>query len=217
MTAFQQRYGNISSLHSPSLSKLRCTSATEFTFCDISDIKRNENLTEHEDSLVFPPSFRTNPVYSGYNCSSPKTESRNKILEMMNDLPESCQELSLKDIVVDDLESGRPVVKQTSFNGKKTIRKKSPISRSVSLDTGVFMLKMFIPTSLGTKKSRSSSMISSNKNSFSNRSSNKSNDKYMPTDAKSRYSGVCRSAESAPGCWFVNKPSKATSRRGCIF
>ncbi|XP_024991824.1 uncharacterized protein LOC112525788 isoform X2 [Cynara cardunculus var. scolymus] len=213
MIPLQQRHANMSSLHSPSLSKLRCTSATEFTFCDISDINYNKTPMEHEDSFVFSPSFTPNPVYSGYNCSSPTNERRNKIMEMMNNLSESCQELSLKDIVVDDLERVQPVVKQTSFKGKKTIRKKSIISRSVSLDTGVFMLKMFIPVSLGTKKSRSSSMMSADKNSFSTRSSNKSNDKYMPMDTKSR------SEESAPGCWFINQPSKPkpTSRRGCIF
>ncbi|KAJ9553906.1 hypothetical protein OSB04_017951 [Centaurea solstitialis] len=152
MTAFQQRHANMSSLHSPSLSKLRCTSATEFTFCNISDIKRNESLTEQEDSFVFSPSFGSNPVYSGYNCSPSTTEARNNLLDMLDNLPESCQELSLKDIVADDLKSGQPVVKQGSFRGKKTIRKRSLISRSVSLDTGVFMLKMFIPASLGTKK-----------------------------------------------------------------
>ncbi|KAL8218428.1 hypothetical protein R6Q57_021801 [Mikania cordata] len=121
---------------------------------------------------------------------------------MMNNLPESSQDLSLKDIVIDDLDKQRSIVDRksdlkTGLKDRKTIKRDRPISRSVSLDTGVFMLKMFNPVSCGMKKSWSSSGI-------------KSKNRCMPPNTKSR------SAELAPGCWFINKPWKPTSRRGCI-
>ncbi|GJT39129.1 hypothetical protein Tco_0938994 [Tanacetum coccineum] len=149
---------------------------------------------------------------------TPSTEARNKILEeMMNNLPESCHELSLKDIVQDDLGNLTPLVEQetsvlktgTGFKSKKLIDRKRPISRSVSLDTGVFMLKMFIPSSFSKKKSKSSPRMYSNNNSFSNNNINgsncKSDKKCMSTNTKSR------SAELAPGCWFINKPWKTNT------
>ncbi|KAK1416444.1 hypothetical protein QVD17_32235 [Tagetes erecta] len=203
------------SLHSSSQSK-----STEFTFCNVLDLNDNEKPCKDEHPFVSSPSFGSKIGYFGSNFSSPSTKARNKILEMMNNLPESCQELSLKDIVIDDLERKRSVVDQkgdmkTGLKDKKTIKRERPISRSVSLDTGVFMLKMFNPISCGMKKSRSTSRIFSSNNSFSDNNSNGSNHKgnktCKPPITKSRHEKL------APGCWFINKPWKQTSQRGCIF
>lgn len=209
----EEKHDNMFSLHSPSLSELRCKSTTEFTFCNVLDV--NDNKIFNTPTLL-SPSFGPKSIYSGHNCSSaPSTEARNKILEAMNNLPESCHELSLKDIVQDDLGNLQPMVEQetsllkagTGFKSKKLIDRKRPISRSVSLDTGVFMLKMFIPSSFSKKKSKSSPRLYSNNNySFSNNNINgsncKSDKKCTSTNTKSR------SAELAPGCWFINKPWK---------
>ncbi|KAI3730341.1 hypothetical protein L1987_61511 [Smallanthus sonchifolius] len=200
------------SIHSSSLSK-----QTEFTFCNISYF--NDNAKPDEHPFVSSPSFGSKSGYSSYNYSSPSTKARNKILEMLNNLPEGCQELSLKDIVIDDLEKQRSTVDQksdmkTGLKDRKTVKRERPVSRSVSLDTGSFMLKMFNPISCGMKKSQSSSRVYSNINSFSNNkcngSSHKSDNRCLPPNTKSR------SAELAPGCWFINKPWKLTSQRGCI-
>nr|GEU43241.1 hypothetical protein [Tanacetum cinerariifolium] len=214
----EEIHDNMFSLHSPSLSELRCKSTTEFTFCNVLDVNDNKILDINQTPSLFSPSFGPKSIYSGHNCSAPSTEARNKILEeMMNNLPESCHELSLKDIVQDDVGNLRPLVEQetsvlktgTGFKSKKLIDRKRPISRSVSLDTGVFMLKMFIPSSFSKKKSKSSPKMYSNNDSFSNNNINgsncKSDKKCMSTNTKSR------SAELAPGCWFINKPWKTNT------
>lgn len=195
----EEKHDNMFSFHSPSLSELRCKSTTEFTFCNVLDVNDNKILNIDETPSLFSPSFGPKSIYSGHNCSSPSTEARNKILEVMNNLPESCHELSLKDIVQDDLGNLRPMVEQETsllktgpgFKSKKLIDRKRPISRSVSLDTGVFMLKMFIPSSFSKKKSKSSPRMYSNNNSFSNNNINgsncKSDKKFTSTSTKSRY------------------------------
>ncbi|PWA84709.1 hypothetical protein CTI12_AA156640 [Artemisia annua] len=73
-------------------------------------------------------------------------QARTGLMEMFDDLPESCYELSLKDIVTKDT---KPEMKKN-----KKGEKKGSISRSVSLDTGVLLLKMFVPSSLGLKKQK---------------------------------------------------------------
>lgn len=194
MTEIEEKHMNNISLHSSSQSK-----STEFTFCNVLDLNENDNEIPYKDEhpFVSSPSFRSKFGYFGYNFSSPSTKARSKILEMMNNLPESCQELSLKDIVIEDLERKQPMVDQkgdmkTGLKDRKTIKRERPISRSVSLDTGVFMLKMFNPISCGMKKSRSSSRIFSSNNSFSDNinskgSSHKSNKSCKPPINKSRY------------------------------
>ncbi|KAI7736735.1 hypothetical protein M8C21_023966 [Ambrosia artemisiifolia] len=192
MTGIEEKHVNMS-LHSSSRSKL-----TEFTFSNAFDIIDNEKPYKDEHPFVSSPSFGPKTGYSGYDCSSPSTKERNKILEMMNNLPESCQELSLKDIVIDhDVEKQTSTVDQksdmkTGLKDRKTIKRERPISRSVSLDTGVFMLKMFNPISCGVKKSQSASRMSSNSNRFSNNKSNgsshKSNNRRMSPQTNSRNS-----------------------------
>ncbi|KAK9063925.1 hypothetical protein SSX86_017797 [Deinandra increscens subsp. villosa] len=216
MTGIEEHHVNNMSLHSSSRSKL-----TEFTFCTISESNDSENPYKDDHPFVSSPFFEPKTSYSGYNCSSRSTKARNKILELMNNLPESYQELSLKDIVIDDLEKQQTLVDhksdlKTGLKNRKASKQERPISRSVSLDTGVFMLKMFNPISCGMKKSQSSSRMCSNSNSFSSSNNNtkgskhKSKSRSMPPKTKSR------SAELIPGCWFINKPWKSTSQRGWV-
>nr|XP_043619293.1 uncharacterized protein LOC122591140 [Erigeron canadensis] len=216
MIEFGQKYGTntVSSLDSLSQSKLRCNSVTEFTFCNVSITNDDELSNKDENPFVFSPSFKPKNGYSGYNCSSPATKAQNKILEMMKNLPESCHELSLNDIIVDDLQDARGKVEQKSdskmgFKSKKTPKRKLPISRSVSLDTGVFMLKMFIPSSLSTRKSKSSSKMCSNKNSFSNNNNS--------IESSIKIKNTCTQTNTKSSCWMINKPWKLTSKRGCVF
>ncbi|KAD6796652.1 hypothetical protein E3N88_07548 [Mikania micrantha] len=93
-------------------------------------------------------------------------EGRKELMEMLNDLPESWYELSLKDMVVKDPDDSglmieNKVALKPNLKGKKKGAKRDLISRSVSFDTGVFLLKMFVPSSFGSKKhkvSRSASI-----------------------------------------------------------
>lgn len=89
-------------------------------------------------------------------------------MEMIQNLPESCYELSLKDIV--DEQHGLPegegentVSKDESsdFNTQAPIQKlkkkkryinRGQITRMGSMESETFLIKMFFPTSLGSKK-----------------------------------------------------------------
>ncbi|PHT64582.1 hypothetical protein T459_29007 [Capsicum annuum] len=94
---------------------------------------------------------------------------RRHLMEMIQDLSESSIELSLKDIVDDDRKSTEES-KQAAAKEKvrmpqqKKTLKRSQISRSESMDSGVFLLKMFLPTCIGSKKklqTRNCSKVSS--------------------------------------------------------
>lgn len=100
------------------------------------------------------------------SATQPISESRRKLMEMIHNMPESCYELSLKDIV--DEQHGQQeevadeiVIKDRSFHSdtaaqtKKQDKKKFKIgqlSRSRSMENETFLIKMFFPTSLGSNK-----------------------------------------------------------------
>nr|GEZ89453.1 protein kinase-like domain-containing protein [Tanacetum cinerariifolium] len=142
MIAFDEVNGNNMS-YQPKLHPIRKQS--EFTFCEIPKEKNQRKQDENES-----PPLWSNNVRSNGTCQSSATtkmaQARNELMEMFDDLPESCYELSLKDIVTKDT---KPEMK-----GNKKGEKKGSISRSVSLDTGVFLLKMFVPSSFGMKKQK---------------------------------------------------------------
>ncbi|KAI3762122.1 hypothetical protein L1987_52545 [Smallanthus sonchifolius] len=171
-------------------------------------------------------------IWSKNIPSKTMVEGRKELMDMMNDLPESWFELSLKDMVEKDpddlgLVIGDKVDMKPELKGKKKGAKRGPISRSVSLDTGVFLLKMFVPNSFGSKKhpvSRSVSIGGLKKRHVdvkqsktwrfvenrSNISSRSYNDTRCCTSAatKNRYAeGTLK-----PGCWF-----KSTNQKWCIF
>ncbi|XP_035835663.1 uncharacterized protein LOC118479280 [Helianthus annuus] len=131
-------------------------------------------------------------------------KGRKELMEMINDLPESCYELSLKDMVAEDTEDSGYAIEdkvdvKSKVKGKKKGAKRRPISRSVSLDTGVFLLKMFVPSSFGSKKqrvSRSTSIDGLNKHDI---------------DVK-QWKTWYEEGTLKPGCWF-----KLTNQKWCIF
>ncbi|KAM7523496.1 hypothetical protein LguiA_013398 [Lonicera macranthoides] len=109
-------------------------------------------------------------------CPSPTSRlqailnAERQLMEMVENMPESSYELSLRDIVDEQqtLRKGQhsEELDKTSMNlGTKAVRRTqkkkyskrpSKISRSESMDSGVFLLKMFIPSFLGSKKKSTS-------------------------------------------------------------
>ncbi|KAL8233494.1 hypothetical protein R6Q59_019594 [Mikania micrantha] len=132
---------------------------SEFTFCDIPKLI-NQEQTENDIPLGFSNCKGSSPLINTM------FEGRKELMEMLNDLPESWYELSLKDMVVKDPDDSglmieNKVALKPNLKGKKKGAKRDLISRSVSFDTGVFLLKMFVPSSFGSKKhkvSRSASI-----------------------------------------------------------
>ncbi|GAA0148663.1 hypothetical protein LIER_08044 [Lithospermum erythrorhizon] len=114
------------------------------------------------------PSFPTN-----HHHNTPSTtkqlqlikESRNSLMRMVEDMPESSYELSLRDMVddqraIEEVQVQQKVDKEETDdkygfepkfdpNTKEQYKKKGQISR---MESGVFPLKMFIPTSLSSKR-----------------------------------------------------------------
>nr|DAD22703.1 TPA_asm: hypothetical protein HUJ06_024166 [Nelumbo nucifera] len=92
---------------------------------------------------------------------------RRELMEMIQNMPESNYELSLKDLVEQPI---MPGVQQATVDedgilnidakmqgdkGRRNIKKsdkKRQIMRNGSMDSGVFLLKMFFPTRMGSKK-----------------------------------------------------------------
>lgn len=98
-------------------------------------------------------------------------QGRREIMEMVRDMPESCFELSLKDIVDEGL-SLREARKEDGSIDKEEMQKsrkkrkkaknvprlgmdRSPVSRSYSMDSGSFMIKMFFPAFLKSRTAQS--------------------------------------------------------------
>ncbi|CAN4115347.1 unnamed protein product [Withania somnifera] len=88
------------------------------------------------------------------------TNGRRHLMEMIQDLPESSFELSLKDIVdhqqsTEECQQAATVQERNQKVRKPHQRKnlkRSQISRSESMDSGVFLLKIFLPASIRGKK-----------------------------------------------------------------
>lgn len=110
------------------------------------------------------------PQNHHYSCLSPTSrlraimDGRKELMEMIKDVPESSYELSLKDIVDDqqnmeDVQE-KEVAEETKVKHKRENRipqrtkntKSSQICRIESMESEVFLLKMFLPVSLSSKK-----------------------------------------------------------------
>ncbi|XP_060970141.1 uncharacterized protein LOC133037247 [Cannabis sativa] len=154
------------------------------------EFQGNANSEEEEEEgfrVYSPPLWKTNrssskkeslPLlphnhhYSNLSSNSRRQaiiDGRKELMEMVQHLPESCYELSLKDIVAEEhsLQEGEEdsstVAKDETFdefkakapliklNRKKDI-KKGQITRTVSLESETFLIKSFLPSSLGLKK-----------------------------------------------------------------
>ncbi|XP_060215396.1 uncharacterized protein LOC132642150 [Lycium barbarum] len=158
---------------------------------------------------------------------------RRHLMEMIQDLPESSFELSLKDIV-DDQQSTEESKQATTVKGsdqkvrmpqqRKTL-KRSQISRSESMESGVFLLKMFLPASIGSKKKlkpRNCSKVSS-KTSVDESEKSVNRDWWriiyvvLKDNKYSRSIKKSMSANSSSKSRLVESNCKERKQRGCFF
>lgn len=110
-------------------------------FCTSPLLPRN-----HQYSYPLSPKSRLQAIVDG----------RKELMEIIQDMPESSYELSLKDIVDEQQEAEQTdiAIDERSLKYKPDInmkKKKKIMFRSESMDSGVFLLKMHFPTSLGRK------------------------------------------------------------------
>ncbi|PKI79424.1 uncharacterized protein LOC116200276 [Punica granatum] len=200
-----------------------------------------------------------------YSSPSPSSRSqaieqgRRELMEMVRAMPESSFELSLKDIVdeqqswkesqkEDDSVSGEvgkekqkekssKKRKKTSAAGRRTDRRQ--VSRTSSMESGTFMIKIFFPAFLTSKKAPSKgrnpskSKISpktstegpenrGDQESWGKKSSaaaeqrNHKNPNGSKSSSSSNRSSSCR--ESLPSCWpFEMMKGKLRRQRTCNF
>ncbi|CAA3025544.1 Hypothetical predicted protein [Olea europaea subsp. europaea] len=123
---------------------------------------RTSKSFQHETYPLLPSNHH-------YSCSSPTSRlraianGRRELMEMIKDIPESSYELSLKDIVEDkhSKEKEKTGTIEEEMNSNKTETRnsrksktagRSQISRTQSMDSGVFLLKMSLPIPVFSKK-----------------------------------------------------------------
>ncbi|XP_022753551.1 uncharacterized protein LOC111301826 [Durio zibethinus] len=139
------------------------------------------SMIEDESAVSTPPLWRTSPSRSpprrqniNYRCLSPSSKSQaiargqRELMEMVSRMPESCYELTLKDLVEqqpvaaepkqESFAEGRGVTNEDTYKkekGKKMQNNPKPlVKRSGSINNGGFLLKMVFPISLGSKKKK---------------------------------------------------------------
>ncbi|GMI82958.1 hypothetical protein like AT1G76980 [Hibiscus trionum] len=126
------------------------------------------------DGTSTPPLWGTNPSPSpprgnniNYRCLSPSSKAQaiargqRELMEMVSRMPESCFELTLKDLVEhrdaaveskqESCAEGRGAFNEDEYSKEKKKNQKPQIKRSGSIDSGGFLLKMAFPFSLGSK------------------------------------------------------------------
>ncbi|XP_050364887.1 uncharacterized protein LOC126783456 [Argentina anserina] len=150
-------------------------------------LRLNAAEEESPSDVFSPPLWKTtttrpprspNRAVSNYRNLSPASRTQaisrgqREMMEMVRNMPESCYELSLKDLVerptmveVEVDEDTVGLVKRADGRVKnKSERKKPMVMRSGSMDSGGFLLKMVFPISLGSnKKNDKMTMINKNK------------------------------------------------------
>ncbi|KAL2504660.1 embryo defective [Abeliophyllum distichum] len=235
--------------------------SSDFKFWDGQRSKeyyQNDNDSGHvEDEFTYcsPPLWTKASRNSTYHChyrfSSPGSrlqaiaDSRRELMEMIKDMPESSYELSFKDILEDqqsmEVEKKKNVRVETNQKCKtgagnsekcKSTRRRQ-ISRSESMESGVFLLKMFLPLSLGSKKSKRRICGNVSPELWSEGSTKRSNKGWWKTiflaakDNKNRPNiNSCSSdissgrnrlfkRDTIPGWWSFN--SKSCISGGCLF
>ncbi|PSS17502.1 hypothetical protein CEY00_Acc12287 [Actinidia chinensis var. chinensis] len=192
---------------------------------------RGEN-TEDESGFSSPPLWKTSPPVSpqrNYRTLSPNSRSQAiargqwELMEMVKKLPESCYELSLKDLVqhprVNDQESclvGEKIL--IVRQGSKRNDGKAEMMRSRSVENGGFLLKMVFPFSLRSIKKnkikKETPISSCARVSPRTEVSSKGVDSGNSSGRSSRSnSSRHKSGCSTPGCWpfiFCNKINKTS-------
>ncbi|KAK4789643.1 hypothetical protein SAY86_016947 [Trapa natans] len=171
-------------------------------------------------------------------------QGRRELLEMTLSMPESSFDLSLKDIVEEHLKSKEPIEgidnkkkKQKSMKKRKTVNVAGPVSRTCSMDSGTFMIKMFFPAFLASRRvktrggSQSKCKVSPRTSmdgaedrkdcrSWSLKSQSAADQKVHDKNS-SRRSTSCRDGrrgEQLPSCWpFEKMKSTLRRQRTCNF
>lgn len=138
---------------------------------------------EDESGVCSPPLWKTSPSGSPNGGNSPMhrrhhqnhyrslspasrmqaiAQGQKELMEMVRNMPESCYELSLKDLVEHPVVQPPPDPfpgkreKKKAEDSKKKNDTKPKIVRSGSLDNGGFLLKMVFPVSFRSKKKKNS-------------------------------------------------------------
>ncbi|KAL4273519.1 hypothetical protein GQ457_13G021950 [Hibiscus cannabinus] len=148
----------------------------------------NTMVDDDESGISSPPLWRTSPRREeniDYRCLSPSSRAeaiargQRELMEMVSKMPESCYELTLKDLVeyqqqpvVDEpkqesFAEGRgsnPVDELNKYKKERQNSRKQQMNRSGSLDNGGFLLKMVFPVSLGSKKKKNTNNKNKKKN-----------------------------------------------------
>lgn len=147
-----------------------------------------QHVEDDESGMCSPPLWSTKNTHNksnNYKSLSPESKTQaiergqKELMEMVKNMPESCYELTLKDLV----EHHSPKVVEEKKNlGNKNTRKREGISTSNSnngrkidkrnignFDSGGFYLKMVFPISLGSKKHNKKKELLVNNNSASSK------------------------------------------------
>ncbi|KAH7566105.1 hypothetical protein ACOSP7_022373 [Xanthoceras sorbifolium] len=223
--------------------ELQCQADTE----GFGALSKSRNSTEYEFSPLLPHNYHQNSNLSPRMRSDAIAEGRRELMEMIQNMPECNYELSLKDIVDGEKTSQgvrvkeEMVIDKTSLSfktedqikkqkkkTKKKIVESGGISRTASMDNEIFLIKMFFPWSLGSKKKSTSKNCSrvSPRTSFERCDNQQWMERENEATGKNcRNSNTSRKVEvnstHGAGCWpiFHTKKSKNKNReqRGCIF
>lgn len=196
-------------------------------------------MADDESGISSPPLWKSSPQHENnvnYRCLSPSSRAQaiargqKELMEMVSRMPESCFELTLKDLVEQQqpvvveprqksVAEGRGTIDQHTYNkekGKKKMKKnpKPQFNRSGSTDNGGLLLKMVFPFSLGSK--------CKNKKKKNNESNTNHNSKVSPKPTVSDESGKnvdkewwkkrSGSSESEGGGSNINSGSSQSSR-----
>ncbi|KAL1556968.1 hypothetical protein AAHA92_12515 [Salvia divinorum] len=109
--------------------------------------KTSTLLPENHQCSCLSPTSRLRAIVDG----------RRELMEMLKDIPESSYELTLKDIV-EQQDKEDVVAEEEKVKHKTPLRVKSAntkqICRSESMESEVFLLKMFLPVSLSSKRKK---------------------------------------------------------------
>lgn len=119
---------------------------------------RNNHVGLESSQIQFQTKTDENSAYSAPFWSKTSRlqvipDGRRELIKMVQNMPESSFELSLKDIVEDRTnvqEEQQEVAKKIEQKNRKFRR--SQMLRSQSVDSGVFLLKLFLPACLSSRK-----------------------------------------------------------------
>ncbi|XP_039023172.1 rho GTPase-activating protein gacU-like isoform X2 [Hibiscus syriacus] len=196
----------------------------------------NYSSWNDESGVSSPPLWKTSPQHektTDYRCLSPSSRAQaiargqRELMEMVSKMPESCYELTLKDLVehqqqqavVDEpKEESFAGGRSSSYKSERQNSQKQQFNRSGSLDNGGFLLKMVFPVSLGSKKKKNINNNNKKKNDCNTNNNSKVSPKPTVADASSKTSEKdwwkkrSESSESDGGGSTINRGGTKSSR-----